>query len=264
MPRAYGWAISLVNGFELNVRIANNWSCDSVMHSSDENDPDRENMAGLEKGLIAIEAFEQSKLALTISEVAERTGLSRAAARRCLRTLVQLRYAATDGKYFWLAPRVLRLGHAYVSSNELTRVVQPIIEAASERTRNSMSVAVLDRPDAVIIARAVVRRSLSTGLGVGTRLPCHCSANGRVLLAGLPDREVEALLRSMPLNRLTTHTKIGAAEIMKEVRAVRSRGYAINDQEVELGLRTIAVPVHRRTGEMIASLSMSAAVGKAE
>jgi IclR family pca regulon transcriptional regulator len=226
--------------------------------------PDRELMAGLEKGLAAIEAFEHGKSTLTVTEVAARTGLSRAAARRCMRTLVRLRYAGTDGKYYWLAPRTLRLGHAYVSSNELTRLVQPIIEATSERTHNSMSVAVLDRPDVVIIARAVVRRSLSTGLGIGTRLPCHCSANGRVLLSGLPDGEAEAILRGMPLGRLTAHTKTSPADILKEIRLVRSRGYAINDQEVELGLRTIAVPLHRRSGETIASLSMSAPVGKAE
>jgi IclR family pca regulon transcriptional regulator len=220
--------------------------------------PDTEYIAGLEKGLAVIEAFGQRQSALTVSEASEAVGISRAAARRCLLTLQHLGYADYDGKYYRLSPRVLRLGHAYVNSSPLPRFVQPIIEATSERTQRSMSVAVLDGSDVLVIARALVRRSLSSGLGIGSRLPAYCSANGRALLSEWPDSDIQRLLKQAPIRRLTAYTKTGASDILKEIRAVRGRGYALNDQEVEIGVRTIAVPIHSRSGQIAASLSMSA------
>ena len=198
---------------------------------------DREYVAGLEKGLAVIEAFERRQSALTVTEASELAGLSRAAARRCLRTLQRLGYADSDGKYYRLAPSVLRLGHAYVSSNALPRFVQPIIEAASERTQRSMSVAVLDRGEVLVIARAHVRRSLESGLGIGSRLPAYCSANGRVLLSALADPDIARLLKGMTLRRLTARTKVQPRDLLKEIRAVRARGYAANEQEVAGGRR---------------------------
>jgi IclR family pca regulon transcriptional regulator len=192
---------------------------------------------------------------MTVTEAATMTGLARATARRCLRSLEHLGYAEYDGKYFSLTVRTLRLGSAYLSSHPLARTVQPIIEAASERARESVSVAVLDRTDVVIIARALVRRSLASGLSIGGRLPCYCSANGRILLSGFPDREIEALLKDVPRHKLTPHTRTGVPEIMREIRRTRAMGYAINDQEVELGLRSIAVPVRNRKDEIVASVS---------
>ena len=223
---------------------------------------DREYVAGLEKGLAVIEAFERRQSALTVTEASELAGLSRAAARRCLRTLQRLGYADSDGKYYRLAPSVLRLGHAYVTSNALPRFVQPIIEAASERTQRSMSVAVLDRGEVLVVARAHVRRSLESGLGTGSRLPAYCSANGRVLLSALADPDIARLLKGITLRRLTARTKVQPRDILKEIRAVRARGYATNEQEVEAGVRTIAVPICDRSGTIIASLSLSAPVGE--
>lgn len=223
--------------------------------------PDREYVAGLEKGLSIIEAFSRRQSALTVSEASELAGISRAAARRCLRTLQHLGYADYDGKYYRLAPRALRLGHAYVMSNPLPRFVQPIIEATSERTQRSITVAVLDRGEVLVIARAHVRRSLASGLGIGSRLPVHCSANGRVLLSTLPDPTVEQLLKQVPARRLTAHTKVQSKDVLKAIKAVRTNGYATNEQEVELGVRTIAVPIRDRAGMVVASLSMSAPVG---
>jgi IclR family pca regulon transcriptional regulator len=222
------------------------------------NAADTEYIAGLEKGLAVIEAFSQQQPALTVTEASEAAGLSRAAARRCLLTLQRLGYAEYDGKYYRLLPRVLRLGHAYVNSSPLPRFVQPIIEATSERTQHSMSVAVLDEADVLVIARALVHRSLSSGLGVGSRLPAYCSANGRVLLSEWPDAEIQRLLVGATIRRLTGYTKISASDILKEIKVVRARGYALNDQEVEIGVRTIAVPIRSRSGQITASLSMSA------
>jgi IclR family pca regulon transcriptional regulator len=220
-------------------------------------DTDREYIAGLEKGLAVIEAFADKQGRVTVSEAAEFANVSRASARRCLRTLEQLGYAEHDGKYFRLAPRALRLGHAYLASTPLVRIAQPLIEAASERTRRSVSVAVLDGNRVVIAARSYVQRSLSSGLGVGSWLPAYCSANGRILLAGLPDARAEAVLRSTTRSKLTPKTLVGVAEIMREIRAVRARGYATNDEEVELGLWTLAVALRDRSGDVVGSLSMS-------
>jgi IclR family transcriptional regulator, pca regulon regulatory protein len=222
---------------------------------------DREYVAGLEKGLAVIDAFERLQSPLTVSEAGHSAGISRAAARRCLRTLEQLGYAEYDGKYYRLLPAILSLGHAYVSSNPLPRFVQPIIEAISEHTQRSMTVAVLSRNDILVIARAHVRRSLASGLGIGARLPAHCSANGRILLSTLPDVQLERLFKQANLPALTAHTKVNPREVLKEVRLARIRGYATNEQEVELGVRTIAVPIRTRSGAVIASLSMSAPVG---
>jgi IclR family pca regulon transcriptional regulator len=232
--------------------------------ASADRETDREYVAGLAKGLAVIAAFEQKQSALTVAEASQSAQISRAAARRCLRTLQHLGYADHDGKYYRLSPRILRLAHAYVSSNALPRFVQPIIEAVSERTQRSMSVAIMDRFDIVVIARAHVRRSLSGGLGIGTRLPAHCSANGRVLLSSLSDSAIERLFKNVTLRALTSHTKTKWRDVMKEIKAARTLGYAVNEQEVELGVRTIAVPVRDRMGAIAASLSMSAPVGDSD
>lgn len=227
------------------------------MRTATDADADREYIAGLEKGLAVIEAFADKQGRVTVSEAAEFANVSRASARRCLRTLEQLGYAEHDGKYFRLAPRALRLGHAYLASTPLVRIAQPLIEAASERTRRSVSVAVLDGNRVVIAARSYVQRSLSSGLGVGSWLPAYCSANGRILLAGLPDARAETVLRSTTRSKLTPKTLVGIPEIMREIRAIRARGYATNDEEVELGLWTLAVALRDRSGHVVGSLSMS-------
>lgn len=225
-------------------------------------DQRREYVAGLEKGLAIIEAFARRQSVLTLSEAAELTGCSRASARRCLRTLESLGYVRTDGKYFSLAPRVLRLGHAYMSSTPLPRLVQSVIDATSERAGESMSVAVLDATEVVVIARALVHRPFAVDNGVGSRLPAFCSAAGRILLAALPDDAAEALLRRMPRPKLTPHTPTDVSSILAIVRQTRERGYALNDQEVERGVRVLAVPLRDRNGDTVASLSQSIADAK--
>jgi IclR family pca regulon transcriptional regulator len=223
---------------------------------------EKEYVAGLEKGLAIIEAFGIRNRALTLSEAAEITGHSRASARRSLLTLQSLGYVESDGKYFRLAPRVLRLGYAYVSSTTLSKIVQPTLEGVSERTRESSSLAVLDGSDVVFLARAATRRSLSNGLGLGSRLPAHCAATGRVLLAALPPEEAERRLKRMARHQLTPHTRTAVPEMMMLLEEVRAQGYAVSNEEIELGLRSIAVPIIDAGGQTVASMSIAASASR--
>jgi len=223
---------------------------------------DKEYVAGLEKGLSIIEAFGIWNKPLTLSEAAEITGHSRASARRSLLTLQRLGYVESDGKYFRLAPRVLRLGHAYVTSNPLSRIVQPILEAISERTQESSSLAVQDGTEVVFVARAATRRSLSHGLGLGSRLPAYAAATGRVLLAALPKEEAKLLLKRSKRVQLTPRTRTGISEVMALLDEIRSQGYAVSNEELELGVRSIAVPIRDAEGRTVASMSMVASVSR--
>jgi IclR family transcriptional regulator, pca regulon regulatory protein len=220
-------------------------------------DVEREYVMGLEKGLSVIEAFALLKGPATLSQLAEVTGHSKASVRRCLLTLLKLGHVAQDGRSFRLAARALRLGHAFVASDPLTKVAQPILEVTSERTRESASIAVLDSQDVVFVARSTHRRSLSFGLSVGARLPAWCSATGRVLLAGEPRERVEFILNRMSRPALTPHTRTSMAEILREIDAAQAQGWAICDEELEIGLRSIAVPVRTGAGALVAALSLS-------
>jgi IclR family transcriptional regulator, pca regulon regulatory protein len=223
---------------------------------------EREYVMGLEKGLSIIEAFGIARGPLTLTQVAEITGHTKASARRCLLTLCRLGYAVQAGRHFELAPRALRLGHAYVAADPLTKIAQPILDRTSERTHESASIAVLDAQDAVFVARSTHRRSLSFGLGVGARLPAYCSATGRVLLSELPDEHLSFLLNRMARPALTPQTQTDVAAILREVALARSQGYSVNDQELEIGLRSIAVPIRNGRGRLLAALSLSVATGR--
>lgn len=218
---------------------------------------EQEYVMGLEKGLAIVEAFGILRGPGTLTEIAKVTGHTKASVRRCLLTLCRLGYADQQGRQFRLASRSLRLGHAYVNSNALTKMAQPILEMISERTRESASLAVLDSQDSVFVARSTHRRSLASGLGVGARLPAYCSATGRVLLSERPREEVKFLLNRMVRPSLTPHTRTGLREIFQEIEHVRAHGYAICDEELEIGLRSVAVPVRTGRGELIAALSLS-------
>ncbi|HEY9280176.1 MAG TPA: IclR family transcriptional regulator C-terminal domain-containing protein [Eoetvoesiella sp.] len=223
---------------------------------------DKDYVAGLEKGLAIIEAFGLRHGPLTLSEAAEITGHSRASARRSLLTLQKLGYIESEGRYFRLAPRTLRLGHAYVTSSSMSKQVQPILESVSERTQESSSFAVQDSTDVVFVARAATRRSLSNGLGLGSRLPAYCAATGRVLLAALPAEEAERLLNRMPRHPLTPHTRTEIPALMALLDEVRALGYAISNEELELGLRSIAVPIRDASGKTVAAMSLVASTSR--
>lgn len=220
---------------------------------------DSEYVMALEKGLAVIEAFGLLRGPATLTQLAQVTGHTKASVRRCLLTLRELGYAAQDGRQFRLASRALRLGHAYVASDALTKVAQPILEMTSERTRESASIAVLDSQDAVFVARATHRRSLSTGLEVGARLPAYCSATGRLLLAQMRKEDVRFVLNRMSRPALTPHTRTSLRDILQEIDRARQQGYALVDEELEIGLRSIAVPLHTARGEVVAALSLSVA-----
>jgi IclR family pca regulon transcriptional regulator len=225
-------------------------------------DNELEYVMGLEKGLAIIEAFGQSRLPLTLTQAAEITGYSKASVRRSLLTLCKLGYAQQTEHQFQLAPRTLRLGYAYVVSEPITKMAQPILDIMSERTHESASIAVLDSQDAVVVARSSYRRSLSSGLGVGARLPAYCSATGRVLLSGVSRTDVEFILNRMSRPAFTPHTRTAVRDILREIQLVRTQGYSVNDQELELGLRSIAVPIRNAPGQLVAAMSLSVATSR--
>lgn len=230
---------------------------DPVNQAGTEQAADREQVAGLAKGLAVIEAFGASGGSLSLSEVARLTGLSPASARRCLRTLESLGYATCSGRNYAIAPRALRLGHAYMASNALPKVAQQAVEHLTEATHGAASVGVIDGTDVVLVADAVGRRTLARGLGTGARLPAYCSAMGRVLLADWKDEDIVALLESSNMARLTPHTRHTVAAVLEQVRKVRAQGYAVVDGELELNSRSIAVPIRAAQLSPAAAISLA-------
>ena len=219
--------------------------------------PDREYIAGLEKGLSVLELFTRDHPQLTPMKVAQLTGLPRATARRCLRTLEKLNYLSFDGKNYALTPRVLRLGHAYFATTQLGKVVQPVLETLAQRTGEAASVAILDGVDAVFIARAIVGSSFNGSIGVGVRVSAYNTATGRVLLASLSPVELDRAFAESPPRKLTPHSITDLAALREILTQVREQGYAICDQEVQLGSRSIAVPIHDSTGVTVAAMSLA-------
>lgn len=217
----------------------------------------RDLIAGLEKGLQVIEAFDQERSRLTISEVAQRTGLTRAAARRYLITLAHLGYVRHEQKLFSLTPMVLRLGQSYLHSARLPRIVQPLLYRLAATLQEAVSAGVLDDDQLVCVAAVSGGRLVSTTLQPGTRVPAFCTANGRMLLASLPQELIDAFLVRLVPEQITAHTIVNKERLALEIARARAQGYALVDQELELGLRTIAVPLKNFRGETIAAMNVS-------
>jgi IclR family transcriptional regulator, pca regulon regulatory protein len=211
----------------------------------------------LERGLAVIRAFDGEHRELALSEVARSTGLTRAAARRFLLTLVKLGYVHFSDGRFSLRPRVLELGYAYLSSLSLPEVAMPHMERLVAEINESCSISVLDETDIVYVARVPTRRIMSITLAVGTRLPAFVTSMGRVLLAGLPDDELEERLKRIEVVPLTSHTVKDKDALRTIVAAVRRQGYAATDQELEEGLRSLAVPLRSASGTVSAALNVS-------
>ncbi len=215
-------------------------------------------VGGLMKGLRIIEAFDTDRPRLTIADVSRATDMDRATCRRLLLTLVALGYADHDGKFFRLTPRVLRLGYAYLHSASLPNIVQPLLEQLSRNTEESCSVSLLDDQFIVYVARASRQRVMSINLSIGSRLPAYCSSMGRVLLAFLPVPEAKAILEASTLTRHTPKTVTDIDRLLEELAIIRRRNYAIIDEELELGLRSIAVPLINNQGAVVAALNVGA------
>jgi IclR family transcriptional regulator, pca regulon regulatory protein len=211
----------------------------------------------LDRGLAVIRAFDADHPRLQLSEVARATGLTRAAARRFLLTLVRLGYVRLEGREFSLRPRVLELGYAYLSGLTLPQVAQPHLEALVGRVDESSSISVLDGDDIVYVARVQTKRIMTVVITVGTRFPAHATAMGRVLLANLPASELDAYLARAEPASLTPRTVTDAAELRTVLGRVRSRGYALVDEELEEGLRSAAAPVCDRKGTVVAAVNLS-------
>jgi IclR family pca regulon transcriptional regulator len=215
-------------------------------------------MTSLARGLIVIQAFTQQSPQMTISQLSIKTGLSRAAVRRCLYTLTKLGFAgAEDGSRYSLRPRMLTLSHTYTTSNTLSTAAQPILERMSATLRESFSVATLDGEDIVYIARTQVNRVMAVDLHIGSRLPAYCTSMGRVLLANLPTDQLEHYLAKVVLTPHTTRTVNSIEKLRLALRNVRRNGYALVDQEYEVGLRSLAVPVHSSSGRVVATVNLS-------
>jgi len=212
-------------------------------------------IASLAKGLRVIECFGAQAPRLSISDVSAKTGLDRATARRCLLTLHAEGYADYDGKFFTLTPKTLRLGMAALASLPLSQIVQPWLDQLTEQINESCSVSVLDGTEIVYIARAAQKRVMSVGLMPGSRLPAHCTSMGRVLLAAEADLDVEKILNVSELSPRTPFSLTDPRDILTRIREVRQTGYAVIDQEVEIGLRSIAVPIIDSHGKTVASLN---------
>ena len=216
-------------------------------------------MTSLARGLAVIQAFTQRQRELTVSQISAKTGFSRAAVRRCLYTLAKLGFAASDdSRYFHLLPRVLALGHSYISSMPLAAMAQPILENVSHILHESCSIATLDRTDIVYIARANVTRIMSIDLVVGSRLPAFCTSMGRVLMAELPAEKLDEFLARVEFKRYTERTVVNAEKLRQVLRLVQRNGYCIVDQELESGLRSMAVPVRDSAGRVVAALNVGA------
>lgn len=221
--------------------------------------PDSEHfVSALARGLAVIEAFGNGREALTLSEVARRADISRAAARRLLLTLVTLGYAAFDGKLFSLRPRVLALGFAYLSSVSAWDVAQPLLQELVRETGESGSAAVLDGQDIVhVIRMPSARRLMSITVKAGDRLPAHASAMGRVLLAALPPAELDAWFEGARLDPITARTVTDPQALRRILASVRAQGWAEVDGELDIGLKALAVPVTDRDGVVVGAIALS-------
>lgn len=219
-------------------------------------------IASLAKGLQVIECFGAESPRLTISEVAQRTELDRATARRCLLTLHAQGYAEFDGKFFTPTPRILRLGMGALAALPLPQIVQPWLDQLSDQIGQSTSVSILDDTEIVYLARAAQKRVMSIGLLPGSRLPAHCTSMGRVLLAALPIEDQRAALERSDLSPRTPNSLTEPAAILAEFAAIQAQGFCVIDQEVEMGLRSIAVPLLNAHNQVVAAVNVGAAASQ--
>lgn len=215
-------------------------------------------MTSLARGLAVVQAFSDSRKPQTIAQISQKTGIPRAAVRRCLYTLQQLGYVDAELNNFSLRPKVLTLGYSYLSSTPLTVSSQPYLNAISGDLGESCSLAVLEDREVLYVARSAASRVMSVALNTGSRLPAYCTSLGRVMLAHLDPDALDAYFAKVKLKPMTDKTVTSQKRLREILAQVRRDGYAINDEELELGLRSIAVPVRGASGRVLAALNVGA------
>ena len=233
-----------------------------LMQLIQDNQGDPDFMTSLGRGLVVLSVFSQHPREVTMSQISTETGISRAAVRRVLYTLEKLGYVGEQGRGFVLLPRVLGMGGAYVASSSMTAAAQPVLDALRDDVHESCSLGVLDGDDVLYVARAETVRIMSIGLRAGSRLPAYCTSMGRVLLAALPHDTLESYLERNPLRPRTERTVTRMDEFLDTLDRVRRDGMALVDQELEIGLRSIAVPVHARSGAVVGALNIGTQAGR--
>jgi IclR family pca regulon transcriptional regulator len=253
-----GAAVSAQRGDAVAARAVRAPAAPRAAAASDADDDRGDFVRSLARGLAVIRAFDAEHPALTLSDAARRAGVSRAAARRLLLTLVELGYAEADARLFRLRPKVLELGFSYLHGTGLWGAAQPVMVELVERLHESCSAAVLDGADIVYVARVPTRtRIMSITLGLGSRLPAHLTSMGRVLLAALPGAELDVRLTALgAVEARTERTLTDVAALRRAIAKVRTQGFALLDQELEPGVRSVAVPVHGPGGAVIAALNV--------
>ena len=214
-------------------------------------------VTSLSRGIEVIRSFDAENQSMTLSQVAERTGFSRATARRFLFTLQTLGYVQGDGKNFSLAPKILQLGYAYLSSQPIVDAVQPFIDNVSKATGESCSVSVIDGYDVVYIARHLTHHIMSVSLNIGTRLPAVTTSMGRMILSAMDDHELDDFIRNAQIKKYTDCTLVDRTDLKNQIRQDGDKGYSIVDQELEIGLRSVAVPIRNMNGKIVASMNVS-------
>jgi IclR family transcriptional regulator, pca regulon regulatory protein len=218
----------------------------------------------LARGLRVIESFEGHREGRSILEISRSVNFSRASIRRILRTLELLGYVERSRQVFRLKTQVLRLGFSFLSSSSVVEAARPVLERITEQLHESSSMSMLDRDEIVYVARSAASRVLAAGLSVGSRLPAYCTSMGRVLLAALPDPELASYLRELKPRAFTAKTLTRIAQLRKAILDVRQQGYAMVDEELETGLRSIAVPVLTRNNRVVAAMNVGTHVSRVD
>lgn len=230
---------------------------DSTGSADQSPDPSGQYVQSLARGLSVIRAFDGDHPEMTLSDIARRTGLTRATSRRFLLTLAELGYVKTNGRMFSLTARVLELGFSYLSALSLPEIAQPHLEQLAADVHESTSASVLDGSDVVYVARVPTRRIMSVRINIGTRFPAYATSMGRVLLASFTQAELSEHLDEIDFAGLTARTITSRDALEQELASVREQGWALVDQELEEGLRSIAVPIRHGSGAAIAAINVS-------
>ena len=217
----------------------------------------RDHVGSLDRGLAVMEVLARHPQGMTLTDMAAETGLTRAGARRFLLTLTATGYATQSGRLFMLSPRLLSVARTWLQGTSLWSYAEPIMREVSAALDESCSAAVLSGEDVVYVARVPGRRILSVALNVGTRLPAWCTSMGRVLLSDLPKAELMEFLSKATIERRTDKSITDRKELAIEIAKAAERGFAIVDEELEIGLRSIAVPIHDRSGKIVAAINVS-------